>query len=237
MGVVYIPKSRPLIWGGGEGGVASPVSGKGNKGPLCPVGVGPCCHGHRTSPLTGTCRAGLKVGGGGKEGSARSNRGWLVMWWQGGGQAPYLLLKMDQYSTYSPPCPVAQLRPTGLHRKDTSGRMDTYTGTTRLSSTFHSYCPPLLRHNTIRGGVGHMDVLNAHSQPVTLQYAEVMSEWTPCRLVSAALSQASHAYRNAHTRAHSTQWATFNTCVWITSREFQTNPFNRLNVCYYVILL
>lgn len=24
----------------------SPVSSKGNKGPLCPVGVGPRCHGH-----------------------------------------------------------------------------------------------------------------------------------------------------------------------------------------------
>lgn len=24
----------------------SPVTGKGNKGPLCPMGVGPCYHGH-----------------------------------------------------------------------------------------------------------------------------------------------------------------------------------------------
>lgn len=50
VGLVYILSSQPLIGGGGWLGCGvegtSPVSGKGNKGPLCPVGVGSCCHGH-----------------------------------------------------------------------------------------------------------------------------------------------------------------------------------------------
>lgn len=74
VGVVYIPSPQPLIfffppffsWGG-----ASSVSGKGNKGPLCPVGVGPPFPWTPISPLTGTWRVRLKVGGG----RARSNWG------------------------------------------------------------------------------------------------------------------------------------------------------------------
>lgn len=63
---------RRCVWMGcggvGWGGwLASPVSSKGNKGPLCPVGVGPCCHGHGQVHWQEHVERGLKVGGGGKE--------------------------------------------------------------------------------------------------------------------------------------------------------------------------
>lgn len=50
---------------GCEVGEASPVSGKGNKGPLCPVEVGPCCHGHQQVHRQEHVRVGKKWEGGG----------------------------------------------------------------------------------------------------------------------------------------------------------------------------
>lgn len=78
VGEVYIPKS-PVFdfffffgWGGLR---TSCVSGKGNKGPLCPVGVGPPFPWTPINPLTGTWRVRLKVGGGGPGVTGA----WLIM--------------------------------------------------------------------------------------------------------------------------------------------------------------
>lgn len=107
VGVVYIPKSpvfefffSSLFFGGVR---TSCVSGKGNKGPLCPVGVGPPFPWTPINPLTGTWRVRLKVGGGGPGVTGV----WLIMWWPGGGCVPYVLKnnnffkKTKQYSPCS----------------------------------------------------------------------------------------------------------------------------------------
>lgn len=158
VGVVYIPSPQPLIfffppffwwwWGG-----ASSVSGKGNKGPLCPVGVGPPFPWTPISPLTGTWRVRLKVGGGGPGVTGV----WLIMWWPGEGCVPYVL-NNENALMFSPEAGVWRRRMRPRHAI--------------------TCCPRSLEYNTAWDSEGHADVLSRHPEPAPLQYAGVMSEWT-----------------------------------------------------------
>ena len=181
-------------WGGW---LASPVSGKGNKGPLCPVGVGPCCHGHGQDHWQEHVERGLKVGGGGKEwlGLARH-----VMARRRPG--PFLTLQkyvqlLRLFSLNGPTLYTfalfTQRRTTGRHHQDTRRHHDT--------APWHCTTPaltPILQMSILaaacfnaRDGEGHTrSVLNAHPHPPTAQYAEVLNDWIPRSLVSAAFSQA-----------------------------------------------
>lgn len=171
---------------------------------VCAWGTGPVSVGggaplpwRRTSPLTGTCRAGLKSGRwGGREGP-RETGGWLVMWRPGGSRAPYLLLNSTFYTFAPPPQPMGRL---------TSVCVDTHMRgpaiiTRENRPVLHHTCIHLNSswkrsfYRSIVEGMGHVrSVLAAHPPPLTLQYAEVLNDWTPRRLLSAALSQALYTH-------------------------------------------
>lgn len=244
LGVVYIPQSQPLIWGrgwqyergvvcmwGGLGGTtspASPVSGKGNKGPLCPVGVGPCYHGHGQVHWQEHVERGLKVGGGGKEGRARSDWVWLVMWWPGGDPAPYLLLKKwAKYSTCFTPSPLlswdlwAFAMRTGECMKVYTQHKQTHKISTRLNHTWIQLRSSwtfafVLYVSTSRDGVGHFkSVLNAHPGTAIDYSACRGSEW---------LTSTQSGFRCTLTGLTCNQWVAFNKfgwIGWILFREFQ----------------
>lgn len=135
------------------------------------------------------------------------------MWWPGGGRAPYLLSNGPTFYTFVPIL-GAQLRPVaswwetvhtgGFNRHVyTSMQMYTYNSVHKLSRImlhdtcshlhfFSSLIPPhneALYVNTIVDREKHTrSVLNAHPQPLLIQKAEVLNDWTPHSLVSTALT-------------------------------------------------
>lgn len=144
----------------------------------------------RTSPLTGTCRAGLKVGGGGKGQEelglachvmARRRPGSLftlkkkkkanILFHCSAetyGAAPWKLCTQVGEYTRMQACTQIQEDSHVKHHETAS----------HLYSSPFLHRPPLQKHstfNTISGGHTR-SVLNAHPQPLTIQYAKVLND-------------------------------------------------------------
>lgn len=193
-GKYTFPSPQSLIffffgWGGLR---TSCVSGKGNKGPLCPVGVGPPFPWTPINPLTGTWRVRLKVGGGGPGVTGA----WLIMWWPGGGCLPYVLNRNKN-----------NLKHNILLVQPKSGCLKT-----RDEAAPHHFLLSNLRgaqHHQGRWGTR-----GCAQQPSRASASAVCRgyEWlNSCGLLSAAPSQPTYT--------PSSQWATVNTCVWNSLQE------------------